>query len=222
VTKITWRSCAEPWDTCFAQGSVIVLRVGESMDVGAFIDASYEVHRPAARATQDVQLWWDSEGQRGRSSSARTAFSIKTLNVENEIKIYSSSRARTQRLRKTAQSLETTSPPISPWSRKSTTLNNCLEVCGLLADCPTTNKLITINQHRQQLVYMAIMDVTAAFLEGTSDCRMFARLPKSIDPDESHIESIGNWYGLKQRPKIWNDQLNAILITLGFTCWTCS
>ncbi len=60
------------------------------------------------------------------------------------------------------------------------------------------------------------MDVTAAFLEGTADCRMFARLPKSIDPDETHVEIIGNWYGLKQGPKIWNDQLNAILITLGF------
>jgi hypothetical protein len=45
---------------------------------------------------------------------------------------------------------------------------------------------------------------------------MFARLPKSIDPDETRVEITGNWYGLKQGPKIWNDQLNAILITLGF------
>ena len=27
---------------------------------------------------------------------------------------------------------------------------------------------------------------------------------------------MGNWYGLKQGPKIWNDQLNAILLELGF------
>jgi hypothetical protein len=65
---------------------------------------------------------------------------------------------------------------------------------------PTTNNLITGIVCQVSVAngwYMATMDVTAAFLEGTADCRMFARLPKRIDPDETRVEIIGNWYGLK-------------------------
>jgi hypothetical protein len=63
---------------------------------------------------------------------------------------------------------------------------------------------------------MATFDVTAAFLEGTADRRLFARLPSCTSATNQRVEIIGNWYGLKQGPKIWNDQLNAILLTLGF------
>jgi hypothetical protein len=63
---------------------------------------------------------------------------------------------------------------------------------------------------------MAAFDVEAAFLEGKADRQMFARLPKDIDPNESRVEIVGNWYGLKQGPRIWNDQLNDILLKIGF------
>ncbi len=63
---------------------------------------------------------------------------------------------------------------------------------------------------------MATFDVTAAFLEGTADRKLFARLPSCISPTNERVEIIGNSYGLKQGPKIWNDQLNAILLELGF------
>jgi hypothetical protein len=63
---------------------------------------------------------------------------------------------------------------------------------------------------------MATFDVTAAFLEGTTDRRLFARLPSCISATNQRVEIIGNWYGLKQGPKTWNNQLNAILVTLGF------
>jgi hypothetical protein len=62
---------------------------------------------------------------------------------------------------------------------------------------------------------MAAFDVAAAFLEGKPDCRLFARLLKCIS-DGERVEIAGNWYGLKQGPKIWNDQLNAILLQLEF------
>ncbi len=63
---------------------------------------------------------------------------------------------------------------------------------------------------------MATFDVTVAFLEGTADRKLFARLPTYISPSNERVEIIGNWYGLKQGPKISNDQLNAILLKLGF------
>ena len=45
---------------------------------------------------------------------------------------------------------------------------------------------------------MATFDVEAAFLEGKADRKMFARLPKFIDPRGIRVEIVGNWYGLKQ------------------------
>ncbi len=60
---------------------------------------------------------------------------------------------------------------------------------------------------------MATFDVTAAFLEGTADRKLFARLPSCISPTNERVEIIGNWYGLKQGPKIWNDQLTPY-------CWS--
>ncbi len=64
--------------------------------------------------------------------------------------------------------------------------------------------------------FTATFDVTAAFLEGSADCRMFARLPLCLSSIRERVEIVGNWYGLKQGPKIWNDQLNAILLELEF------
>ena len=58
-------------------------------------------------------------------------------------------------------------------------------------------------------------DVTAAFLEGKNDYRNFARLPAILGG--VRVEVVGNFYGEKQGPKIWNDQLHGILVRAGFT-----
>eukprot|EP01034_Spumella_vulgaris_P047276 gene47276-biopygen5902 len=63
---------------------------------------------------------------------------------------------------------------------------------------------------------MATFDVSTAFLEGEADRVMYARLPKFTDPAQRRVRIVGNWYGLKQGPKIWNDQLNSILLKLEF------
>jgi hypothetical protein len=64
--------------------------------------------------------------------------------------------------------------------------------------------------------FMAAFDVEAAFLEGKADHKMYALLPKDLDKDQTRVEIVGNWYGLKQGPRIWNDQLNFILLDIGF------
>ena len=61
-------------------------------------------------------------------------------------------------------------------------------------------------------------DVTAAFLEGKNDFKQYARLPPMVTGDKVgfRVEVIGNFYGEKQGPKIWNDQLDKILKIIGF------
>jgi hypothetical protein len=66
-------------------------------------------------------------------------------------------------------------------------------------------------------MFLATFNVEAAFLEGKADCQMFARMSKDVDPDQTRLEIVVNWYGLKQGPRLWNDQLNSILLQLGFT-----
>eukprot|EP01034_Spumella_vulgaris_P032431 gene32431-biopygen27626 len=84
---------------------------------------------------------------------------------------------------------------------------------------PTTSNAVT-NIVIQTCVangwYMASFDVKSAFLEGPVDRKLYARLPKFLDPNQGRVEIKGNWYGLKQGPRIWNDQLNSILLKLGF------
>ena len=64
--------------------------------------------------------------------------------------------------------------------------------------------------------WIAIFDVSGAFLEGRQDIQQFANLPKELfleeDYDKIRIEVLGNWYGTKQGPKIWNDRLDHILV----------
>jgi hypothetical protein len=79
---------------------------------------------------------------------------------------------------------------------------------------------------------MAIFDVASAFLEGRADCIQYCRLPlcASSGNTQQRVKIIGNLYGEKQAPKVWNDKLNEILLTLGFKrcpwdaclykCWT--
>lgn len=61
-------------------------------------------------------------------------------------------------------------------------------------------------------------DISAAFLEGRSDTKMYAWLPEDIDVDgiSRRIEILGNWYGSKQAGKIWNDLFHSIVVKLGF------
>jgi hypothetical protein len=77
----------------------------------------------------------------------------------------------------------------------------------------------------------ALFDVTAAFLEGKNDVVQYARLPFNNDGTTAakgqgmRVRVVGNFYGEKQGPKIWNEQLDKILITIGFircNAHTCS
>jgi hypothetical protein len=63
-----------------------------------------------------------------------------------------------------------------------------------------------------------VFDVTAAFLEGEADCVQYCRLPLCISPGNVslRVQIIGNMYGEKQAPKVWNDKLHNILTEMGF------
>jgi hypothetical protein len=61
---------------------------------------------------------------------------------------------------------------------------------------------------------IANFDVTAAFLEGKTDYKQYARLPKEVE--HLRVEVVGNLYGLKQAPKIWSDKLNEVLLKFNF------
>ncbi len=63
---------------------------------------------------------------------------------------------------------------------------------------------------------IAIFDVIAALLEVSADCRMFAPMPLCLSSTRERVETVGNWHGHKQGPKIWKDQLNAIFLELDF------
>jgi hypothetical protein len=63
---------------------------------------------------------------------------------------------------------------------------------------PTTNNIVTsiVCQVCTAMdLFMATFDVTGAFLEGTADRRLFARLPSCISATNQRVEIIGNWYG---------------------------
>ena len=65
--------------------------------------------------------------------------------------------------------------------------------------------------------HISSFDVTAAFLEGKNDYPNFAWLPLEWGGalGGKRVEVVGNFYGEKQGPKIWNDRLNEILIEHG-------
>ena len=69
-------------------------------------------------------------------------------------------------------------------------------------------------------LHTATFDVSAAFLEGKNDYEMYCRLPKDLTPigeQPLRLRVVGNFYGEKQGPKLWNDHLDKILVSLGFT-----
>jgi hypothetical protein len=69
-------------------------------------------------------------------------------------------------------------------------------------------------------LFVSTFDVSGAFLEGRQDIPQYAWLPKELAPaglDRYRVEILGNWYGTKQAPKIWNDHLDKQLRDMGFT-----
>ena len=80
----------------------------------------------------------------------------------------------------------------------------------------TTVVLMMIQLAAMRGLLFSEFDVTAAFLEGKNDFPNFARLPKIVG-NGMRVEVVGNFYGEKQGPKIWNDQLHGILLRAGFT-----
>ncbi|MDP3780457.1 MAG: reverse transcriptase domain-containing protein, partial [Nitrosopumilaceae archaeon] len=82
---------------------------------------------------------------------------------------------------------------------------------------PTTSTcvvMIALQLCAQFGFHLSCFDVTAAFLEGKNDYQNFAVLPKILGGHR--VEVLGNFYGEKQGPKIWNDQFNDIVIKRGF------
>ena len=68
-------------------------------------------------------------------------------------------------------------------------------------------------------MHVGVFDVSAAFLEGKNDFEQYAVLPKELSPGGKialRVKVVGNFYGEKQGPKIWNDQLDSILVNMGF------
>jgi hypothetical protein len=63
-----------------------------------------------------------------------------------------------------------------------------------------------------------IFDVKSAFLEGRADCIQYCRLPVCASEGnvQQRVKIVGNLYGEKQAPKVWNDKLNEILIDMEF------
>jgi hypothetical protein len=58
-----------------------------------------------------------------------------------------------------------------------------------------------------------IFDVKSAFFEGRADCEQFCRLPLCASDGNTpqRVKIVGNLYGEKQAPKVWNDKLNDVL-----------
>jgi hypothetical protein len=70
----------------------------------------------------------------------------------------------------------------------------------------------------------AVCDVTAAFFEGEAEFNQFCFLPKEISRTDTgkneRVKIIGNMYGEKQAPKVWNDKAHEIFI--GYSLIRCS
>lgn len=78
----------------------------------------------------------------------------------------------------------------------------------------TSAVMVVIQLGAMRCLKFSEFDVTAAFLEGKNDFPNFARLPKYLGG--VRVEVVGNFYGEKQGPKIWYEQLHGILTRAGF------
>ena len=61
-------------------------------------------------------------------------------------------------------------------------------------------------------LFAGSVDVSAAFLEGEQENKLFAWLPAELCEDNIPIRVLRNWYGTKQASKVWYDKLNGILV----------
>jgi len=85
---------------------------------------------------------------------------------------------------------------------------------------PTTsvliiNILLSIAGKRKLVV--SDFDVGSAFLEGVNDFVQYCRVPVEMSPGDYpyRLRIIKSLYGEKQAPKLWNERLNEILISIG-------
>jgi transposase InsO family protein len=69
------------------------------------------------------------------------------------------------------------------------------------------------------------LDVVTAFLNPALDSDVYMQLPKEsnwLDPDLAkrtpYVKLLKALYGLKQAPKLWHDEINGFLLSLGFQC----
>ena len=63
-------------------------------------------------------------------------------------------------------------------------------------------------------LFAGSVDVSAAFLEGEQENKLFAWLPAELCENNIpiRVEVLRNWYGTKQASKVWYDKLNRILV----------
>ena len=63
-------------------------------------------------------------------------------------------------------------------------------------------------------LFAGSVDVSAAFLEGEQENKLFAWLPAELCGSNIpiRVEVLRNWYGTKQASKVWYDKLNRILV----------
>ena len=82
----------------------------------------------------------------------------------------------------------------------------------------TTTVFILLSLAGHLNCHVCVFDVSAAFLEGRADTKMYAWLPCDIDHEgvSRRIEILGNWYGSKQAGKIWNDLFDKIMVLMRF------
>ena len=87
---------------------------------------------------------------------------------------------------------------------------------------PTVNNVVVfilLQLIASRKLFAGSVDVSAAFLEGEQDNKLFAWLPAEICEDNIplRVEVLRNWYGTKQASKVWYDKLNGILVNeMGF------
>ena len=62
------------------------------------------------------------------------------------------------------------------------------------------------------------MDVTTAFLNGHLNEEIYMKLPDGVTGADDDVCKLDkSLYGLKQAPLCWNEAINAVLVSAGFT-----
>jgi hypothetical protein len=92
---------------------------------------------------------------------------------------------------------------------------------------PTVNNVVVfiiLQLIASRRLFAGSVDVSAAFLEGEQENKLFAWLPAELCEDNIpvRVEVLRNWYGTKQASKVWYDKLNDILVDkMGFKRCPC-